>query len=305
MSSKFATITPRRSEAIGVRCGALVTTFALAVGPMALVPSRADAAASVEPVADGQGDPDEQRALELYNNGRSLFDEGNYAAAITAFEAAYEISKEANLLYNISLSYDRLENYDQAIYYLDQYRALAPAAEHPTLDERRDSLVKRRQRAAEEAELETARKAKEAESDPSEAEPAGEPAAPGGPDNSDAQQRVFTTGPIVLTVIAIAGLGAGIGMGVASQNAADNARDRCQDGDMGANLCLPTFADDAQSSRNLATGANVAFAVGGAAALGAIVWIAVNASRRAKQQRTAVAPSLNRHHAGLVLQTRF
>lgn len=270
-------------------------TLAAATVLAVAVPVNAHAAAVTAPEDGGS---DEERALELFNNGRALFDEGNYSAAITAFEAAYEISKEGNLLYNISIAYDRMEDYDQAIYYLDQYRALAPASEHASLDERRESLVKRRKRAAEEAELEAARKP---------AEDPGGVTGDGGTGAADTgpTQRIFTVGPAILTAVAVAGLGAGIGLGVASQNASDNARDNCTDGPNGENLCQGGFEDDAQSSRNLATGANVAFAVGGAAAIGAVVWIAINASKRAKQKKAAIAPSFNGRHAGIVFTGRF
>jgi tetratricopeptide (TPR) repeat protein len=268
--------------------------FAAATVLATAMPSTALAAAA----APEGSESDEERALELFNNGRALFDEGNYPAAITAFEAAYEISKEANLLYNISLAYDRMNDYDQAIYYLDQYRALAPANEHASLDERRESLVKRRKRAAEDAELEAARKSQE------ENDNTGDSGGSGQTDTGPTQ-RIFTVGPAILTAVAVAGLGAGIGLGVASQNASDSARDNCTDAPNGENLCQGGFEDDAQSSRNLATGANVAFGVGGAAAVGAIVWIAINASKRAKQNKAAVAPSFNGRHAGLVISGRF
>ncbi|MBC8071271.1 MAG: hypothetical protein IAG13_23300, partial [Deltaproteobacteria bacterium] len=117
----------------------------LAVAIAVAMPVRASASARAKP-----SPAEVQRAEELYDNGRALYAEGAYEAAATAFEEAYGISGNLDMLYNAALAYDRADAYERAIAALDRYRALAPASEREALDERKQSLQLRleKQRAA-------------------------------------------------------------------------------------------------------------------------------------------------------------
>ena len=85
----------------------------------------------------------------------------------------------------------------------------------------------------------------------------------------------------------------------------DEAFDLCVE-EGGTRRCRSGFEDRANTNANLALGANIAFGVGGAAALATVIWVSVNASKRAKEnKRTALQPHFDGRNAGLTLQRRF
>ncbi|MBX7084403.1 MAG: tetratricopeptide repeat protein, partial [Nannocystaceae bacterium] len=110
---------------------------------LALVLAATPAATATTRVATAPSAKDLARAEELYDNGRTLFAEGSYAAAAAAFESAYELSRNDDMLYNAALAHDRAGNFEAAIAALDRYRAFAPASERAALDERKKSLQTR------------------------------------------------------------------------------------------------------------------------------------------------------------------
>ena len=81
---------------------------------------------------------DVERAKTLYSNGKMLFEEEEYDKAIQAWTLAWELSgkKQAILLYNIALAYEKMENYTEAIDYLYQYRIYASSEEQEILKEK-------------------------------------------------------------------------------------------------------------------------------------------------------------------------
>jgi tetratricopeptide (TPR) repeat protein len=103
----------------------------VALGAYALGPVVAHAQ---EPI------PDEERAKELYNNGRQLYEEGRYEDAIAAWEEAYRVSNRALLLFNIANAYERIGAYQSAIDSLSRYRAFAPEDEREALERRLRNL---------------------------------------------------------------------------------------------------------------------------------------------------------------------
>jgi hypothetical protein len=122
----------------------------------------------------------------------------------------------------------------------------------------------------------------------------------------DEPPKVYGVGPIVLTVVALAGIGTGVGLGILSNRARDDAYELCVDGD--TLVCQQGYEARADYSSNLALGANVAFGVGGAAALATVIWVSVNASRRAKWKKknnAMLTPSVGRGQAGLSFSGRF
>jgi tetratricopeptide (TPR) repeat protein len=222
---------------------------------------------------------DVQRAEELYDNGRKLYGEGSYAAAATAFEQAYELSGNIDMLYNAALAYDRADAFEQAISALDRYRALAPAGERDKLDERKRSLQVR---------LEKQRESSAPTTDDS--TPAGDDDGTDAPyptGNDRDRPRVFGPAAWGLTGAAIGAFAIGTGFGAASLVRTRKGLAHCTDGD--APLCDDRAKDDADRSREYAVVADVAFAVGGALTIALVTVVAVAASRRKRGSATTSA----------------
>lgn len=64
---------------------------------------------------------DEDLARRHFKQGVSLFKDGDYRSALFEFEAAYELSGNPQLLYNIAVSHDELHHYAAAIVAYEQY----------------------------------------------------------------------------------------------------------------------------------------------------------------------------------------
>lgn len=60
--------------------------------------------------------------------GRTAYSRGDYEAAISEFQAAFEAKPDAAAIYNIAKSYERLARYEEAIENFEQYLALEPDA---------------------------------------------------------------------------------------------------------------------------------------------------------------------------------
>ncbi|HEY1817468.1 MAG TPA: hypothetical protein VGG74_34245 [Kofleriaceae bacterium] len=104
-------------------------------------------------------------------------------------------------------------------------------------------------------------------------------------------------GPITLAAIGVAGIAAGGVLGLLSKNAETSADTACPSiycGDASA-LSLNSRA------RNEALGADVGFAVGGAALAAAVIWWAVAGT--STTERVSVVPALD--HLGIVAEGRF
>ena len=84
-------------------------------------------------VSFAQSPEDLEKAKQLYKNGQILFEEDNYTHAIIAWEQGYALSKLPGFLKNIAIAYEKQEKYAEAIDTLNQYRAVAPAAEQDEL----------------------------------------------------------------------------------------------------------------------------------------------------------------------------
>lgn len=101
------------------------------------------AALWVAPAALAQSEADEARAKELFDNGSILYDEGRYEEAVSAFEAAYALSKKPLLLYNMASALERMGRWDEALEALNGYRAFATADERDTIERRIRSIEER------------------------------------------------------------------------------------------------------------------------------------------------------------------
>lgn len=217
------------------------------------------------------------RAEELYDNGRTLFAEGSYAAAATAFEEAHGLSGNLDMLYNAALAHDRAGDFGAAIELLDRYRAMAPASERAGLDERKKSLQVRLDKQREDA--------AKAAANP-EPVAALTDATPADTIESRPERRVRTRTWALLGGTA-AGLAIGTGLGAASLVRTRAARGGCTDL-ADALLCEDDVADPARSSRPLAIGADVTFAIAGALGVAFIALLAIDLRRKDTTARAAV-----------------
>lgn len=276
---------------------ALVSAALVAPATPAAKPTGPDTAA---PTAD---EAKLKRAEELFNNGSQLFKEGSYEAAILAFQESYALSRLPAILYNIGNSYEKLGDFTNARKYLDQYRAYAPEKERELLGRRIQNIDQRlreqedRARAAREAEADK-------QPDPVQVpEPA--PVTAPEPAPEPKKDRVFGPAAGALAGLAVVGLGLGIGFGVSAQSQRDLALEHCAEG-TGSTFCTTEAQGALEAQRARALGADLSFAVAGAAAIAMIAVIAVKASRTKKsQQRAALAPYAGPRGAGLSFGMRF
>lgn len=245
-----------------------------------------------------------ERAKELFENGKGLYAEGSYSAAIAAFRQAYALSGDPVLLYNIALAEDRAGNFDEALEYLGYYRAYAPQSERAALAEKEDSLRKRKLRAQTDEEA-AAVAAAEAEVDETGEPPPPTSASPtdDGPvsDTTKPKQKIFTVPVWVLTGVSVVGLGVGTGLGVAALGRSGDAEALCSSDGMGGTVCPQEAESDADAARSMGLGADVAFGIGAAAGVVAIVLIVRNVTRRKKAQTATLVP----RSGGAGLQLRF
>ncbi|MFO0633861.1 MAG: tetratricopeptide repeat protein [Nannocystaceae bacterium] len=257
---------------------------------LALVLGATPTAAAAKPSA-----ADLARAEELYDNGRTLFAEGSYAAAAAAFESAHELSGNDDMLFNAALAHDRAGNFEAAIAALDRYRAFAPASERAALDERKKSLQTRLQKQREAA-------ARPAEPDtPDTMYPEGPPVTPHDdvpPPRSDRDRDrdrdrnpTSRRTPVRPWAWSLLGTGGALAISATALGAAALAHSRAAArrcvGPDDAPLCPETARDDARLGRGLAIGTDISFALASGLLVAFIAIAAVDA-RRAKR-RGAVA----------------
>ncbi|HET6584055.1 MAG TPA: hypothetical protein VFG69_11415, partial [Nannocystaceae bacterium] len=113
---------------------------------------------------------------------------------------------------------------------------------------------------------------------------------------------------ITLTVLTVAAAGIGIGLGVTSSSRKKSAEDRCNPGADGGLFCPDTSSADIDDARRLAIGADVSFALAGAAGVALIAVVAAKAAKRNKRKRegdaseTSVTLVPSRGGAGLSLR---
>jgi len=157
-----------------------------------------EAPAEAEPPQSEQGRKD--LARDLYQEGSGLYDSGDYAGAIVAFEKAYQAFPAAALLFNLAQAHRLLgpAHCEQALDYYERYK-LAPesAGDHREVEVRIAEMrgcVKAAQAAARDREAQPA----------APAPPAPAPAPP--PASPTPTERPIPTAAYVLGAVSIAGL---------------------------------------------------------------------------------------------------
>jgi tetratricopeptide (TPR) repeat protein len=104
------------------RTGGLRAGLAAALVAGAIVTCPAPAAAQTPTPAS-----DAARAMQLNEAGSELYASGKYAAALQAFQRAYSLLPEPNLLFNIAGCHERLGQRQQAIEYYRWFLGTASA----------------------------------------------------------------------------------------------------------------------------------------------------------------------------------
>jgi tetratricopeptide (TPR) repeat protein len=236
---------------------------------------------------------DQERAKEIFDNGYKLFQEGSYDGAISAFRAAYSMSGDPTLLYNIALACERAGEYDLALDYLQAYRVYAPPEEWDKLAEKAESFRKRKLNAA----LEVQR------SEPASAGASSDlPEQRGEPIDRQPEPsreiRVFGPAAAVLTAVAGASFATALGLGLAARARNQDAEGKCMSGAAGR-LCSEDADADLRGSRKLALGTDIMIGVGAASVLALVVVLATNGVRRNRQRRQQVAVLPSPGGAGL------
>ena len=256
----------------------MLATLAIA-GSTALVPMHGAFAQS----AGGLSAEERARGEELYLHGQRLYEEGDYANAIDAWQLGYDTTEAPLFLYNIAAAHERDGDYGAAAETLRAYRDVAPPEERATLSRRIANLEARVQDAQD------AQERREAEARAANVERVAQTSAAEATQDADSV-RAFGPGQWAATGVALSALAGGVVLGVQSRSLLDDVEDLCVNG-----TCLETAQDDYTRGRRMAIGADVLFGVAGVSALSAIISAAVRAG---KDQQTG------RELSGGVVPTR-
>ncbi len=202
---------------------------------------------------------DEDAAKAHFLAGQAYYEQANYADAVKEFSEAHRLSQRPDLLYNISVCYERLGRWDDAIASLQQYLTERPdAPDRQVIDSRIKSYQQRRDQEA---------AARAAAAPP--------PVAP---------QPVVATPPPRRHVASwiVGGIGAGLlvaalGTGVTAHLTYNDLVTKC-----GGTVCPgdQTLKDEASFGRALTISTDVLIALGGATLATGVILFIVEARRR-------------------------
>jgi tetratricopeptide (TPR) repeat protein len=211
---------------------------------------------------------DEEAAKAHFLAGSAYYEQANYADAVKEFNEAHRLSKRPDLLYNISVCYERLGHWDEAIAALQQYLTDRPAAtDRAVIESRIKNFEARRD----------AEKAEEAATPP----PVNAPP----PTVPPARRRHVTS-------YILGGIGAGLllgalGTGVAAHLTYSDLTDKC-----GGKICNgndQTLRDERAFGKTLTISTDVLLGIGGAALVTGVILFIVEARKPAP--RTVLRPS--------------
>jgi len=94
-------------------------------------------------LVSAQSDQEIERAIELFENGAILYDEGQYEQAISAWEEVYRLSGEPLIIYNLANAHERLNNLERALELYNAYSAHVTSDDRGTLERRIRNLERR------------------------------------------------------------------------------------------------------------------------------------------------------------------
>ena len=221
-------------------------------------PAPARAADSAPGPAEERTEGPTEDPAAKFERAERLYAEGRYDETIALLRELIADFPDPILLYNLGRAYEGADRVAEAIDAYERYVDAAPDAPDRAAVERRIDRLRARLRPS--------------------LPPEPEPRPVAAPPQSPAPRPIVA--PWVLTAIGGAGLVAGITLGGLSRARRDDAIDARIQADAAAHL---------RSARRLATGANVAFAVGGALAIAGVAWglAAVVKRRRARERAQA------------------
>ncbi len=214
---------------------------------------------------------DEDAAKAHFLAGSAYYEQANYNDAVKEFIEAHRLSKRPDLLYNISVCYERLGRWDDAIGSLQQYLTERPdAPDRAVIESRIASYQQRRDQ-------EKAAKAIATPPPPVAAPP---PVTP-----PPARRHVASW--------IVGGIGAGLrvaalGTGVTAHLTYNDLTTKC-----GGTTCPddPTLRNEASFGRALTISTDVLLAVGGATLVAGVVLFIVEAKKKPAASRAWIAPS--------------
>ncbi|MGE0789819.1 MAG: tol-pal system YbgF family protein [Sandaracinaceae bacterium] len=195
--------------------------------------------------------PADEEARAEFEAGRSAYQGGRFAVALTHFERAYELSERPELLFNIANAHDRLGHHQLA---LESYRGFLEQMPESTNAEFSRGRVAELERILE-------REAEVARGEAVGPAPTPPPQAANGPD---------LAGPIALLAVAgVAGLGA-VGTGVGSFVVRGDLEATCTNG-----VCPGSSRGMADTMQALAITTDVLIGVAVAAGAAGLIWLLV------------------------------
>jgi tetratricopeptide (TPR) repeat protein len=207
---------------------------------------------------------DEEAAKAHFLAGEAYYQQANYGDAVKEFNEAHRLSKRADLLYNISVCYERLGRWDDAIGALQQYLTEKPDAPDRVVIESRIANFQQRRDAA------------------LAAPPPVKPPPPVPPP----PRRRHVTSIIVGSVGAGVLLGA-LGTGVTAQLTYNDLNNKCPN--MTCNGHDQTLRDEQNLGKALAISTDVLLALGGATLITGVILFILEARRPAV--RAQLSPS--------------
>ncbi len=198
----------------------------------------------------------DSEARTRFQLGHNLYEQGRFEEALVEFERAHELSQRPGLLYNIYLAHRDAGHTADALTWLRRYLAEEDTIPTRAMLERRLAVLE----AEVERDADVERRARDAEERAS-AQPSLAHNYPG---------PHITLGAGVL-VLGIAGV-----LGLTARGMRDDLLDDCYDG--ARPVCLREQEDDIDGldTRNLT--ADILAGVGGAAMLGGLIWLIVEAT---------------------------
>jgi tetratricopeptide (TPR) repeat protein len=213
---------------------------------------------------------DEQAAKAHFLAGSAYYEQGNYTDAVKEFSEAHRLSHRADLLYNISVCYERLGRWDDAISSLQQYLTERPEAPDRGVIESRIANFSQR------------READRASPPSTTTAPAAAALSPVVPPPARPRHTLgFVVGGIGLGLLVVA-----LGTGVAAHLAYNDLDMSCP-----KQMCdgtKQTLRDEASIGHGLAISTDVLLGVGGAALVTGVVLFILE-SRRSPAVRVQLA----------------
>jgi len=213
-------------------------------------------------------DSTDVEAKGWFINGQHLYKEGRYRDALVAFEAAYRLSERPNILRSIAYCHENLGELQAALSVLRTYLGLAETQKLPE--------IRRHIRRIQE-QLEPP------EPPPVVLKPDPEPQPDPGPRQIEPRKKwTISAGPIVGYGIGGAALITGGIFGMQALSARSEAQELCSTGDAG--FCPRDAAQALNDDMAYSLFADISFGVGGAAIVGATVWMIVENNQKTSIQ---------------------